>query len=311
MPVEPSALNPHRCARRLAVQPLLWPRLEPNATFSEGARITRASEGKTLVFGKHGSSSFFRFGALACIPGLSHAVVCRHGGVSRPPYDGLNVSHGVGDDPQAVDANRERLQQITGGIHVYTRQNHGSSIQEVDRSGLPPGAAIVTQPEAADALITASPGLRLLIQTADCQSVLLVDPHRRVAANVHCGWRGSVADIIAATVARMVAAFGCQPAHMLAAIGPSLGPCCAEFINYEREIPRPLWRFRVARHHFDFWQISRHQLMQAGLAANHVVGANKCTRCNQHLFFSYRAARQTGRFATLIGWQKEPKGRSS
>ena len=264
-----------------------------------------------MVLVTQGSSYFFRSDALARIPGVSHAFVCRNGGVSRPPYDGLNTSRGVGDDPQAVAANRARLQQITGGMHVYTRQNHGTSIQAVDRQYLRSGDPVVTQPEPADALLTAEPDLHLCIQTADCQAVLLVDPRRRVVANVHCGWRGSVADILGKSVARMATEFGCRPAEMLAAIGPSLGPCCAEFVNYEQEIPRPLWRFRVGPDHFDFWQISRYQLERAGLPTNNVDVANLCTRCNPHLFFSYRAARRTGRMAALIGWQADSKGRWS
>ena len=260
---------------------------------------------------KDQSNYVFGFGSLARITGLTHGVASRVGGVSQAPFDGLNTSTGVGDDPAAVHANRERLRQMAGGIHVYTRQNHGTAIAVVTRHSLPPGEAIVTQPEAADALITAVSGVRLLIQTADCQAVMLVDPERRVVANVHCGWRGSVADIIGKTVGRMVDVFGCRPADMHAAIGPSLGPCCAEFVNYRLEIPRPLWLFRVGPHHFDFWKISRHQLIRAGLAADHVAAANICTRCNPHLFYSYRAARETGRFAAWIGWDGKHKGQAS
>jgi hypothetical protein len=100
----------------------------------------------------------------------------------------------------------------------------------------------------------------LLIQTADCQAVMLFDPDKRVAANIHCGWRGSVADIVGRTVAHG-RRIRLRPGRMVAAIGPSLGPCCAEFVNYKQEIPRhSLWPFRVGWHHFDFWRISRHQL---------------------------------------------------
>lgn len=255
-----------------------------------------------------GHHFFFQFSALKRIPGLTHAVFSRIGGASRAPFDGFNTSVGVGDDPTAVNANRERLRQMAGGVHVYTRQNHGTAIQVVQPGSLQPGETIGTVPEAADALITDLPGVRLLIQTADCQAVMLVDPNAKVVANVHCGWRGSVADIIGKTVGRMADEFGCRPEDMIAAIGPSLGPCCAEFVNYRREIPEALWPFRVAAHHFDFWEISRHQLIRAGLGADNVVCAGICTRCNPHLFFSYRQARETGRFATLIGWDGEGKG---
>ena len=84
-------------------------------------------------------------------------------------------------------------------------------------------------------------------------------------------------DIIGKTVTRMADEFGCRPADLRAVIGPSLGPCCAEFVNYEAEIPRSLWPFRVGPYHFDFWKISRHQLVRSGLAANSVSGELSCT----------------------------------
>jgi len=252
----------------------------------------------------------FQFAPFTRISGLTHAVACRQGGASRPPFDGFNVSPGVGDEKAAVSANRERLRQMSGGIHIYTRQNHGTTIRAIRRKGLSTRAPIQTALHEADALITDVPGVRLLIQTADCQAILLADPEARVAANVHCGWRGNVANIVGRAVACMVAEFGCRPEHIVAAIGPSLGPCCAEFVNFEREIPRPLWPFRIGRHHFDLWAISRHQLQRAGIARDKIHTAGICTRCNPHLFFSYRAGRQTGRFAALIGWDREAKGQA-
>ena len=249
---------------------------------------------------------FFKFAALNRFPGLTHAIACRSGGVSQPPFDGMNMSQMVGDDQGAVAANRKWLHQATGGgVHVYTRQNHGTSIRVITRKDVDRGEPIQTIPSPADALITDVPGIRLLIQTADCQAVMLYDPNKRVVANVHCGWRGSVANIVGQTVEQMVREFGCNPGQMTAGIGPSLGPCCAEFINFENEIPREWWPFRVGRHHFDFWRISRKQLAAAGLLDDHVHASGICTRCNPHLFFSYRQSHQTGRFATLIGLDME------
>lgn len=251
---------------------------------------------------KNRQTYLFQFPPLLRIPGLVHAVVSRMGGESRPPFDGMNLSYGVGDDREAVTRNRKRLWQTTGGgIHVYTRQNHGASIRVISGEALRGGDPIQTAAMPADAMITDVPGVRLVIQTADCQAVMLFDPKRRVVANVHCGWRGSAANILGMAVSRMKTEFGCPPEGLVAAIGPSLGPCCAEFISYENELPRRMWTFRVGPHHFDFWRISRHQLVSAGLSDGNVHTAGICTRCNPQLFFSYRAARVTGRFGALIG----------
>jgi purine-nucleoside/S-methyl-5'-thioadenosine phosphorylase / adenosine deaminase len=259
-----------------------------------------------LLLVKKEDTYFFQFAALNRFQGLTHAIACRDGGFSQAPFDGFNLSLGVGDNPETVAANRDRLLDRTGGgIHVYTRQNHGLSIRVISRSARECDEAIRTEPAPADALITNVPGIRLLIQTADCQAVMLFDPFRGVVANIHSGWRGSVTDILGHTVLRMVDEFGCDPGQMLAAIGPSLGPCCAEFINYKNEIPRLLWPFRVGPHHFDFWRISRHQLISAGIEEANVHASGICTRCNPHLFFSYRAERKTGRFAALIGMDED------
>jgi YfiH family protein len=245
---------------------------------------------------------YFKFAALDRFKGLIHAVGCRMGGVSQKPFAALNVSLGVGDRPDAVMRNRRLWWRLTGGgIHVYARQNHGTAIGVIGPDAGQDGQAIWTWSTPADALITDVPGVRLLIQTADCQAVMLVDPLRRVIANVHCGWRGSVANIIGRTVARMAADFGCNPDRMTAAIGPSLGPCCAEFVNHDKELPMHFRAFRTDGDHFDFWRISQEQLVRAGLQRDRVYTAGICTRCNPDLFYSYRAAHRTGRFAALIG----------
>lgn len=244
---------------------------------------------------------FFQFPALNCFPELVHAVGCRLDGSSLPPYGSMNLGQGVGDDPDAVADNRKRWRQATGGgVHVYTRQNHGTTIRVVKRDPVEHGEVMQTGSAPADALLTNVPGTRLLILTADCQAVMLYDPQKRVVANIHCGWRGSVANLIGRVVSRMIHEFDCDPRQMVAAIGPSLGPCCAEFVHYKKEIPRDLWPFRVGENHFDFWRISRHQLVSAGLLENHIHDAAICTLCNAHLFFSYRAERQTGRFGSMI-----------
>jgi copper oxidase (laccase) domain-containing protein len=129
---------------------------------------------------------------------------------------------------------------------------------------------------------------------------MLYDPDRRVVANIHSGWRGSIQNVIGATVAEMVRSFACAASRMQAGIGPSLGPCCAEFVNYTREIPAEYWPYRVNTTHFDFWAVSRDQLLRAGLPAENIVVSGLCTKCRTDQFFSYRKEKVTGRFAAVI-----------
>jgi YfiH family protein len=181
------------------------------------------------------------FPELSNFPTLLHGIFNRLGGVSPPPYDSLNVSYGVDDDPRLVKANRERIKQsLAVDILVSGQQVHGSKVHVIaekpDNDMEIPGC---------DAFITNVAGVGLMIQQADCQAVMLFDQHRQVAANIHCGWRGSMDNIIFTTIRVMTEEFATDPSHLLAAISPSLGHCCAEFVHYEQELPGHFHPFQV------------------------------------------------------------------
>ncbi len=240
-----------------------------------------------------------QFPHLAGQHGLQHAITTREGGVSRPPAQSFNLARKSGDDPAAVEENRRRLSRaLAPGRLVFLRQVHGNTVLSLAE---PPAGERSPVAGTGDAFITDQSGLLLTILVADCQAVLLFDPRQRVVANIHSGWRGSIANVIGATVAAMARDFGCRPDDLLAGVGPSLGPCCAEFINYRNEIPTAFWHRRVSAHHFDFWAISHDQLTAAGLAAGHIALSRICTRCQSQRFFSYRAGHKVGRFAAVIG----------
>jgi YfiH family protein len=207
----------------------------------------------------------------------------------------------VGDEVQRVQRNRQRMATALGaGELVFMRQVHGHSVRVIDDR---PAAAGMASPEA-DALITDRPGKFLVVQVADCQPILMYDPVRRVVANVHCGWRGSVAGIVARSLEALITSFGSAARDILVGIGPSLGPCCAEFVNYRGEIPRALWGYRRNAVYFDFWEMSRDQLTAAGVREDHIEISRLCTRCHSDRFFSYRAEKRTGRLPAVIGLKK-------
>ncbi len=236
-----------------------------------------------------------------------HGVFTRRGGVSKAPYDSLNASWGNGDSPEAVRENLTRIKNALGfGRLVSSRQFHGDSMNFIDEESvqnLPARMPLLIAPPG-DAIATNLPGLGLLIKIADCQSIILVDPQSRIIANVHSGWRGSVQNIVAKTVRRLEERFGLNPAGTLAAISPSLGPCCAQFINYKTEIPENLRRFQVRPEYFDFWAITREQLRSAGICDENIEFSARCTVCGDAGFFSYRREGLTGRMATVIGWKE-------
>ena len=146
-----------------------------------------------------------------------------------------------------------------------------------------------------------------MIQVADCQPVLLFDPNQKVIAAVHSGWRGSLQNIIGKTIISMVHHFHCSPEKIIAGIGPSLGPCCSEFVHYRKEIPGAFWKYKKNETHFDFWELSRDQMRETGVKTSNIHISGLCTKCRNDLFFSYRRQKITGRFAGVIGLNRSDR----
>jgi len=256
-----------------------------------------------LLKAKNGLS-FYQFPNLAEFDGIQHAVFSRHGGRSQAPFQSLNVSLSVGDNRDDVIQNRRLiLESSTANELVFSKQLHGVKVLALTNIRTSGVTADMSKPLEGDALVTDIEGKGLVIQVADCQSILIYDPQRHVAANLHCGWRGSIHNIIGHTIQTMVATFGCDPGNIHAGIGPSLGPCCAEFVNYKTEIPTTFWKYRANDTHFDFWSISREQLGAAGIPLDNIYCSDICTKCNLDRFFSFRGEGTTGRFAAVITLQ--------
>jgi YfiH family protein len=255
-----------------------------------------------LILNKKKGTFFYRFENLAACQGIDHRVFTRNSGLSQHPFASLNVAFGIGDEKENVVQNRNIISRsMAPGDLVFVRQVHGITIADFSMDGRGLGNDTAHEPFTADAMLTDRPHMYLVIQVADCQAVLMYETARRVAANVHCGWRGSIQNILGLTVETMKQRFDCNPENIQAGIGPSLGPCCAEFINYKTEMPRNLWRYKDSNHYFDFWSVSLDQLMRAGVPKKNIELSRICTSCRTDEFFSYRAEKTTGRFAAVIG----------
>ena len=217
-----------------------------------------------------------------------HLMLTRANGISPQPFASLNVSFNVGDTRENVLQNREKIKETLGIRHLVSAgQIHGDKIHTVH------SVSIDREIAETDALITSQSNIGLLIQQADCQAILLYDPVQKVIGAVHCGWRGSVLNIIGKTIVRMHHEYRTNPADLQAAISPSMGPCCAEFINYQRELPQHLHKFQTRPFYFDFWEMSRHQLLVAGVVESNIDMLKICTTCDRR-FFSYRRSTKKG-----------------
>lgn len=242
------------------------------------------------------------------------AFTTRKGGVSQGEFAQCNLGLAVGDEPAAVVENRRRALLAVGlelSTMVAAQQVHGDRVARVGRGEAGRGAlARETAIPDVDALITDESGLTLIIGCADCVPVYLVDPDRSAIGLAHAGWRGTVGKIAAKTVTAMTEDFGSRPGRLLAAIGPSIGPCCYEVDEtvagplreaFPEDWPRLLTAGRPGHWRADLWTANRVALLQAGLGEDRIRAASLCTACYPKTFFSHRASGgHTGRMAAIL-----------
>ncbi len=145
--------------------------------------------------------------------------------------------------------------------------------------------------------------------SADCPLIALVDPGRRAIGLVHASRRGTLGRIAARAVRAMERLLGCRASDLVAAIAPSIGPCCYEvgdevLAEARRALPDAdrFFSRRNGRLHLDLWAANTEQLVEAGMPPQRIEAPTLCTRCHSDEFFSHRASGgRTGRFALLLG----------
>lgn len=226
----------------------------------------------------------------------SHGFTTRHEGVSRSPYNSLNLGTTTLDYPHNVEGNRHILVHAFGGRperFVAVTQVHGVDLLIIDS---PNPDYLHFQRLECDGIITNQPNVMIAVTVADCVPVLLLDPDRNVVAALHAGWKGTAGNICGKGVAAMVDLFGSDPSRILAAIGPAIRTCCYEvdlpvlevFRNggggYERFAePAGDGRWRL-----DMPGANAAQLRDAGVQERNIEIAAPCVSCTPELFFSYR-----------------------
>jgi hypothetical protein len=266
------------------------------------------------------------------LPWLVHGFSTRVGGFSRA-YGGhaLNLGFTKQDSRAAVEKNRAVfLEKLSiGGNHpwpiVTLRQIHSDLIHFVDR--------VPEQSLVGDGLVSATPGLLLAIQTADCLPVIVADIRNRAVGVFHAGWRGTVKRIVEKGVGAMRLYFGSKPRDLMAVIGPGVHNCCYKVGEEVRENCYSQFEYAASLFHevkesdpvrekypllfltarapghstlpvnifLDLVEANRRQLLDAGVMAKNIEALPFCTSCRTDLLFSYRAEKGiTGRLMGVV-----------
>lgn len=234
------------------------------------------------------------------VPGRVRALVTtRAGGVSEPPYESFNLAYHVGDAPDRVRRNRRRLLTVAGVDQVqWLDQEHGRCVLGASADTAAGG------PITADASWTMSRDLGLAVLVADCVPLLLANEDATLVAVVHCGWRGTLAGVVEATLDALPE----TPGRLVAWLGPGVCGDCYEVGAEVRDAIDPDERQAVlvdegpACGEDRKWRMDLPALIVARLqrsGVHRIVPSSLCTICDKR-FYSYRRDGCTGRFAALI-----------
>ena len=243
----------------------------------------------------------------------------RAGGVSRPPFDSLNLGRPSGDDMVAVDENRRRLGHAIGHPPVFMHQVHGVESVVLPLAPSSPAEAVIV----ADACSSSTRGLVCTVRVADCLPVLLTDGEGHAVAAAHAGWRGLAQGVLERNFAQFAALVSqADPMHTpadvaartLAWLGPCIGPRAFEvgpevrdaFLAQDAQAEACFTPGAPGKWMADLPGLARLRLQALGITA--IYGNNSsqawCTVGNPSLFFSHRrdniALGGSGRMAACI-----------
>jgi YfiH family protein len=226
-------------------------------------------------------------------PTVRALVTTRAGGASRGAYASFNLDPRVGDDPSAVERNREVLRSALPADPLWLHQVHGADVVAAESAP--------ARPRADGAVARTRHGVCAVL-TADCLPVLLADRAGEAVGIAHAGWRGLAAGVVEATVRAM----GVPAAGLVAWLGPAIGPRAYEvgqdvhdaFVAADAGAAAAFAALGRGKYLADLYALARRRLAAAGVTTVH--GGGFCTHAERERFYSYRRDRVTGRFATLV-----------
>jgi YfiH family protein len=212
-----------------------------------------------------------------------------------------SLRHGFGDSSWRENDLRQLADRL-GFKPISLNQVHSDVVHFIDE--------VPQRRRQGDAAVTRLPGLLLVIKTADCLPVILVEEKKRLIAAVHCGWKGTSLRVLEKVVQGMKERYAADPAAILAAFGPCISEGCYEVgrdvhraltvSGFSASLFRPIAGCS-GKYLFDLRSANRFQLQKLGVKAKNILSIDICTHCDPK-YPSYRRDREaTGRMLSFIG----------
>lgn len=233
---------------------------------------------------------------------VTHAFSTNEGGVSKEPYNSLNLAFHVGDNPWHVEINHNTLANELGYEKkslVHMKQIHSDIVHIVNNKD------DFLNPSECDALITDKKNTPLMVMVADCSPILFYDDAKKVIAVAHAGRAGAFKNIVDNVIKTFKSEFSSDAKDIIVSVGASIGSCCYE-VGYEinEEASKLGFEYAMSKrdgsYYLDVAQILKTQLLECGIQKENFEFSNDCTCCKNDIYFSYRADGITGRFAGVI-----------
>ena len=249
---------------------------------------------------KNGDVVYLTFPKLLKTGIVRHIFSTKKGGVSPAPYGEMNMGFYTGDSRENVMKNYEILCNCVGidtSHLVLSRQTHTNNVKVVNKSHCGTGYTKESFQDI-DGLITNQSGVALVTQYADCTPLIFCDPVKKVIATSHSGWRGTVQEIGKVTIEKMKQEFNCNPADIIACIGPCIHSCCYEvdtpvynefkklsYLNLDK-----IFKIKDnGKFMLDMVEANKQILLKSGIKEDNIDIADICTQCNCNTLHSHRA----------------------
>jgi len=248
-----------------------------------------------------GKLSVFKFESFKKYKNIAHLVTTKEG------WNSGNKPRFTGDSEAIYSGFRKELAiscETDAKQFVFPRQTHSDRVVVVTSEN------VADTIDDTDALITNESGIFICVQTADCVPILLFDPVKKVVAAIHAGWKGTISKIAKKTIGQMTEKFGCNPADIVAGIGPSIhihayevGPEVVEAVEASFSNSPALLKpsMNEGRAYFDLWEANQTVLMESGIPEENIELMGLCSFEQSDLFYSARRdGTDTGRMVSGI-----------